>query len=435
MIIDFSVKNYCSVKDVVTLSFEPTSGFQNLSSLYFVEPKAGIKLLKFGTILGANASGKTTILRSLEILRMLVCEPLNNKTRQFPFYTPYWFSQGKEEPTELSIRFVASGLQYHYSMSFNARCVVSERLRVQEITWRTIYNRVTNEESQTLKIKCGVNYLEHKEDFKQLEKSTLWNNTVLGGFLKVSINFPVLQNVVIWFHNYLFPIIEPHTNLYNYVSGLIEKGKISKDRLLNYLHGADLMIDDLVLKKESWDNLDERIRMQLIESNPDMTLEEIKEKFPYRHVEFIHTNGESQAVVDYINESLGTQRFYQLCGVLDMLLYQKCMFFIDEIDSSIHPDLLEYLLITFLVNSRESQLLISTHHREWLMQEDYVRPDSVWFTEKHSDGSTHLYSLADFSGINSFNRSFTFYDAYRRGILGAMPSRRSFFLDSKGNEV
>jgi AAA15 family ATPase/GTPase len=111
------------------------------------------------------------------------------------------------------------------------------------------------------------------------------------------------------------------------------------------------------------------------------------------------------------------------------------MFFIDEIDSSIHPDLLEFFLKTFLVNAKESQLLISTHHREWLMQNGFVRPDSVWFTEKHSDGSTHLYSLADFSDINSFNRSFTYYDAYRRGVLGAKPSYRYYYLDTKDNEI
>ncbi len=88
MIIDFTVGNYCSINDKITLSFEAKSGFENLSELYFIEPKEGLKLLKFGTIMGANASGKTTILRSLEILRMLVCEPFGNKNRPLSFYVP-----------------------------------------------------------------------------------------------------------------------------------------------------------------------------------------------------------------------------------------------------------------------------------------------------------------------------------------------------------
>lgn len=435
MIIDYSVKNYCSIDDEVTLSFIPTSGFEKLSELYFVEPKEGMKLLKFGTILGANASGKTTMLRSLEILRMLVCEPFVNKNRPLSFYVPYWFKLDKDTPTELSVRFVASNQQFHYTVSFNSRCVVSERLRVQDKTWRTIYSRETNEDSQIAKIKIGFKYLNFREDFKQLEKNTLWNNTVLGGSLRVSFDIPDIQHAVEWFHSYLYPIIEPDTILLSFVSRLIEEGKISKKRLLAYLGGADLMIDDFVFKKEPWENLDEKIKIRLMESNPDMSLEEIKDKFPIRHVEFVHSNGTSQVNVDYVNESLGTQRFYQLCGILDMLLNQNCMFFIDEIDSSIHPDLLEYFLKTFLVNARESQLLITTHHREWLMQDGFVRPDSVWFTEKHSDGSTHLYSLADFSEINSFNRSFTYYDAYRRGVLGAMPTRRNYYIDSKGDEI
>lgn len=435
MIIDYSVRNYCSIDDEVTLSFVPTSGFTKLSDLYFVEPKEGLKLLKFGIILGANASGKTTMLRSLEILRMLVCDPFASKNRPLSFYVPYWFKLDKDTPTELSVRFVASNQQYHYEISFNSRCVVRERLRVMGKNWRTIYSRETIEESQTVKIKIGFKYLNYREDFKQLEKNTLWNNTVLGGSLRVSFDIPDIQHAVEWFHEYLFPIIEPDTILMGFVSRLIEEGKINKNRLLSYLRGADLMIDDFIFKKEPWENLDEKIKMRLMESNPEMSLEEIKEKFPIRHVEFVHSNGSSHVNVDYVDESLGTQRFYQLCGILDMLLNQKCIFFIDEIDSSIHPDLLEYFLKTFLVNAKESQLLITTHHREWLMQDGFVRPDSVWFTEKHSDGSTHLYSLADFSDINSFNRSFTYYDAYRRGVLGAMPSYRYYYLDTKDNEI
>lgn len=430
MIVDFSIKNFCSINNEVKLSFVPSSKYDELSDIYFVEPKAGLKLLKFGTILGANASGKTTILRALEILRYLVCEPWNNKTKQIPFYIPYWFGTNNVVPTELSLCFVASGIVYHYTVSFNERCVVREKLRVQDKYWKTMYSRETDEENQIIKIKPGASYIRYREDYKQLEKNTLWNNTVLGGSLKVNIKYPLFQNAVRWFHSYLFPIIEPDTNLYGYVSTLIDKEKISKKRLLDYLRGADLMIEDFVVKKDSWENLDEKTRMQLVESNPDMTLEEIKQKFPVRHVEFVHSNGKTKVNVDYIDESLGTQRFYQLCGVLDMLLHQKCMFYIDEIDSSIHPDLLEYLLMSFLVNSEESQLLISTHHREWLMQKEYVRPDSVWFTDKYSDGSTHLYRLSDFLSINSFDGSVSYYDAYRQGMLGATPSLSPYYVDN-----
>lgn len=431
MIVDFSVRNFCSINNEVTLSFVPTSDYSELSELYFIEPKAGCKLLKFGTILGANASGKTTILRSLEILRMLVCDPFGNKTRQFPFYVPYWFGLHKDAPTELSINFIASNKFYYYQVSFNSNYVVYERLRVKDKIWKNIYTRETIEESQTIKIKIGTYYYKYKEDFKQLERATLWNNTVLGGSLKVSIDIPDLQQVVSWFHGYLYPMIEPDTNLYGFVSNLIDKGIIRKKRLLQYLRGADLMIEDFVLKKDSWENLDEKIRMHLVESNPDMSLEEIKQRFPARHVEFVHSNGQDQVNVNYVDESLGTQRFYQLCGILDVLVHQKCMFFIDEIDSSIHPDLLEFLLITFLNNSNESQLLISTHHREWLMQEDYVRPDSIWFTEKESNGCTQLYKLSDFKGVINFKRTFSYYEAYRRGMLGATPSERSFYIDQE----
>ena len=431
MIIDFTVKNYCSVNESITLSFLPKSGIKDLPDIYLINPLKDLQLLKFGIILGANSSGKTTLLRSLEILRMLVCEPYGNKTRPFSFYNPYRFAFQTEVPTEMTIRFVTSGTQFEYSVAFNSHCVTFERLRVLHKAWRTIYTRDTNEDNQTLKIKIGMLYSRYKDEIRQLEKVTLWNNTVLGGALKMSISFPELQSVTMWFRNYLYPLIDPQTNLYGFISSLIEQGKINKSRLLNYLKGADLMIEDLIVKKDSWDNLDEKTRMQLIEGNPDMSLDEIKEKIPFRHVEFMHSNGTSQIYVNYSDESLGTQRFYQLCGVLDMLLNQSCLFFVDEIDSSIHPDLLEYLFISFILNSKESQLLISTHHREWLMRTDYLRLDTVWFTEKHSDGNTQLYRLSDFNKTINFNQPFSYYDAYRKGLLGAVPSNRSYFVQSE----
>lgn len=433
MIISFSVKNYCSISDEVTLSFEPTKESDVLSDIYFVEPIPGKKLLKLGVILGANASGKTSILRSLEIMRYMVCSPYQKKTHRIPFYSPFGFNEMKNQPTEMTLNFYAFGIRYKYFLSYNANCIVSERLMLISKGTSTIYSRTTDESNQTVHIKYGIHFVGHKDDFKQLEKTTLWNNTVLGGFLKVSIDFPQLQDVAKWFDDFLYPMIEPDTDLYGYISNLITENKIEKNNLLRYFQRADMMINDFVFKKETWDTIDDKVKMRVIENNTDKNIEEIKEKFAFWHVEFVHSDGKTSVNVDYSDESLGTQRYYQLCGVLDMLIRQKCVFFIDEIDSSLHPDLLEYLLIAFLVNSKTSQLLISTHHREWLLRKDYIRPDSIWFTEKTSDCSTHLYCLADFLPVSNF-KTFNFYNAYKMGLFGAKPALGDYYFDKdEGN--
>ena len=74
---------------------------------------------------------------------------------------------------------------------------------------------------------------------------------------------------------------------------------------------------------------------------------------------------------------------------------------IDEMDASLHPDLMEYILKNYLLEYSESQLLITTHYDGLLTKiDDLIRKDNVWFTEKDRSGVTHLYSLVEFKGLN-----------------------------------
>jgi AAA15 family ATPase/GTPase len=103
---------------------------------------------------------------------------------------------------------------------------------------------------------------------------------------------------------------------------------------------------------------------------------------------------------------------------------------IDELESSLHPDLLKHFLLTFLVNSKHSQLIATTHYRELLMEKDIIRNDAIWFTEKKEDGSTDLFSLADFDSSVIRNTS-SVYNAYKIGKLGAVPNLSDYYIDNE----
>ncbi|WP_262493509.1 AAA family ATPase [Marinifilum fragile] len=79
MLVNFSVQNFRSIKDKITLSFEATKS-QDLEDYYIIEPKEGVRLLKLGMIYGANASGKTNVLMAIDFLRDLILDPTNIKT-------------------------------------------------------------------------------------------------------------------------------------------------------------------------------------------------------------------------------------------------------------------------------------------------------------------------------------------------------------------
>jgi len=123
-------------------------------------------------------------------------------------------------------------------------------------------------------------------------------------------------------------------------------------------------------------------------------------------------------------ESNGTRRYFQLVDPILMALKNNSFLFIDEIETSLHPDLLKQLVVNFLENSDTSQLLFTTHNISLLTRRDILRNDVIWFTEKNKKGATDLFSLADFKS-DQIRKTSSIYNAYDLGKLGAKPKTKS----------
>ena len=124
-------------------------------------------------------------------------------------------------------------------------------------------------------------------------------------------------------------------------------------------------------------------------------------------------------------ESEGTKRFYSFAGLLALLIKTPTIFPIDELESSLHPDLYTHFLLSFLQNAQHSQLIATTHNRELLGDTDIFRNDVIWFTNKSEDCATELYSLADFDTSNIKN----FLNAYKIGKFSGVPRLFDTFID------
>ena len=70
----------------------------------------------------------------------------------------------------------------------------------------------------------------------------------------------------------------------------------------------------------------------------------------------------------------------------------------------------------FLMNSNDSQLIVTTH-AHYLMEQDYMRNDMVWFCEKQENGASEYYSAQNFK-LHKNNNLANFY---RAGKIGAKP--------------
>lgn len=401
MIINFSIQNFGSIKDKQTLSFEADAS-EHLEDTYVVHT-AGKRLLKLALIYGANASGKTTVLKALDFLRDLVVNPKEKKTDILNF-SPYLFdTKTPQQPTELSIEFIHEEVCYQYEVAFTGQAVISEALYIDTFERVLVFSRTTDIEGQLTKISFGDKISLEKSALQVLELNTLWNNTVLGGFLKTNINLEEFRQVINWFRNYLKPIIAPRTLLGRYVTDKIDEKEIVKEEVLEILKKADFNISDIIIERRK----DPRKGIDRINLFSEHMVNDISYKLPMEQ------------------ESEGTKRFYGFAGLLALLIKTPTIFPIDELESSLHPDLYTHFLLSFLQNAQQSQLIATTHNRELLGDADIFRNDVIWFTNKGEDCATELYSLADFdtSAIKNI------LNAYKIGKFSGVPRLSDTFID------
>ncbi|WP_165760357.1 AAA family ATPase, partial [Niastella populi] len=154
MLISLKISNFGSIKDEQLLSFEATKS-THLEDYYIVEPIKGLRLLKLCLIYGANASGKTTILKALEFLRDLVLDPVEKKTDNLK-YNPFLFDPNTPgQNSILSIEFVENKTRYFYEVEFNKRAVIREELNFYNPNKANVFKRTTDLNKQFSAITFG----------------------------------------------------------------------------------------------------------------------------------------------------------------------------------------------------------------------------------------------------------------------------------------
>ncbi len=443
MIIEFSVKNFGSIKEKQTISFEATSG-NELEEYYVIEPIPGLRLLKLGVIYGPNASGKSTILNALEFLRKLVVEAVYKKTDSLNFEPFLLDDEFINNPSLLEISFIANKRKYSYEVQFTKTHIVSEKLTYYPKNRAAeVYTRSTDPEKQISSISFGSTVKITSKDILTLEANTIWNNTLLGAIAKINIDVKELREIFEWFDEKLLPFITSKRFLIEWTTSQVENDDKMRRKVVELMRRADVQIGDLkVTNKETIvDDRMKRVLSTLREDANDVThpVNRILQegKVFKKEVEFSHTvnlNGKNYTrKFNQDLESNGTLQYFGLIGILTVLMESDAIGFIDEIESSLHPDLMKHLIMTFLANSLRSQLLITTHNVSFLDEKDILRNDSVWFTQKKEDGSTELYSLNDFDS-SIFRKGSSLINAYKIGKLGAKPNLGSvFFTETETN--
>ena len=429
MISEFTIENFFSVKSAQKISFEPSAD-TFMSDEYTYEVKEGVRLLKIGIIYGANASGKSNILNALEFFRMLVLrmhKNRNEKTGVVPFMLD---DTSRNERTKMSMTFYVNQTKYILSFELDSKYIYSETLVVYESVRPTkLYTRTYNSETDSSVIDFGLNLKMSKKDQDTISGNTINNSSVLAAFGKSNVEKTKLNDVYSYFAKQVKDVLAPGMLLSGYVKSHLDRDENGdlKRFILNFLKASDFNIEDVTLHEE--EELITPELEKLIQGAPfddESKAEMLKRgKITNAELTFTHKAGDKLYDLSEEYESNGTIRFLGMAVILNFLLKERRFVPIDEVESSIHYELLSYFIRVFLANSDQtSQMLLTTHDIN-LLNEEFIRRDTIWFTDKDELGETKILRLSSLG----LHKNLSPYNAYKQGKLVKLPFLGSQYIN------
>lgn len=390
MIQELKIRNFKSFRDEAELSFEP-SGEDRYNSV--VTMPDGIKLLRFIVVLGANASGKSNLLEAIEFLRYF-WNSLPSSNDEGTDVRPFLLrDDALSRDTEMELKFYIDGVRYWYKLTVNPEKVCKESLFVYLTKRPTkVFSREDSEGISRLTFNPAIVKLSQSET-EIITMNCLRNMSLIAVLKKVNVSVPYLSKMRTWVDSKLLPLQSGAlVDLSTDAKRLLTESEDFRGYLLKFAKEADFNISDIKVQKMA--------------------------------ALFAHTVDHGNRTEDfYLPESCqsaGTKRMVELESMVYSQLQRQAFLAIDEIEASMHPNLMEYILSKFVnTQDNQSQLLVSTHYDPILKDiDDIFGRDSVWFTEKGSDGNSSLFSLSDFSGLNKLS---SIHRAYMNGRFGALP--------------
>lgn len=429
MIAEFNIENYFSIKSPQKISFIPSADMF-MNDEYTYQVKEGVRLLKVGIIYGANASGKSNILHAVEFFRMLVLRMPKDRTAQTEVVPFLLDGTSRNKTTKMSMTFYINQSKYILSFELDSKYIYSETLVVYDSQRPTIlYTRKYDATTDSTNIDFGSKLKLNKKSQSTVAGNTINNCSVLAAFGKSNVERTRLNDVYDYFVKQVKDVLAPRTMLSGYIKSRLDEDENGdlKQFVLNLLKASDFNIEDIVLHEEE-EVITPELE-QLIQNAPinnEAKIEMLRKgKIINTELTLTHKAGDGLYELSEDYESNGTMRFMGLAVILNFLLKTNRFVLIDEVETSIHYELLAYFLKVFLANSNgTSQMLLTTHDIN-LLNEDFIRRDTIWFTDKDEFGETKVLRLSDLG----LHKNLSPYNAYKQGKLVKLPFLGSQYID------
>ena len=429
MIIYFTVQNFRSLRDKVTLDFRATS-HSELKEYYVREfPELKLKLLKLAMIFGKNASGKTNVLRALDFLRYFIMSDKADKDKPTGVQ-PFALDQDKD--SEFEIKFVYENIIYRYRLRMNQSEIVSEQLHYWpkgKIT--KVFTRDSKRIDDKIEYKYNWSGAQANNILTGNLELTVHNQSILTQLKQYHYSGPI-QKAYDWFYNTIAPIVHPDTDLFGWnLSKFLgnEESSDFKDFYISQLQTADFMIKDITVSKEEvvLSELQNSKQLQLLFDSIKNVTGKGHSKIDRIDVLLSHQVPDGEYTLAIEEQSAGTIRYLELCGFLCWLQQTNKIIPIDEIERAMHEDLIKHFIATYLTYAKESQLIVTSHNSSILNMRDTIRRDTIWITDRLENGGTELTRLTEYP----VKMEHSVGNLFRKGLIGGKPNIGDVLVEEK----
>lgn len=416
MIVEFSIMNFRSIREMQTISLIAT-GLKSPSDLAEVDRNniaevGGTRFLKTLGIYGANASGKSNIIRGLEYFLTAIKREPSSESNLGDLCDPFLYQENSSESVSFfQIVLFVNGKKFRYGFtvknnpSFSKDPVKKDSKEIVTSEWlygtkgKNLVEYFTRQNGEVDKEKLPSNEkipeLPYKHALFLTHSAAFDRKGDVAAIRKYIINFTLsnfTRGIAPFRSNTLF---------------LLEHEK-RKDDFLELLSTFDLKYKDIFVDRDP-----NKPKQIIVPQEKIFMIKSFRDK-----------NNKQKDVKLNLgkNESSGTKKLFDLAGLLLRAFYMDTGGFIilDEIDNNFHPSLLIKLIGLFnnpKLNRSKTQLIFTSHDTN-LMHPSIMRRDQFYFTEKNENNSTRLYSLADLKGIRN---DADFAKQYLAGYYGAVP--------------
>lgn len=423
MLIEFSVENFRSFKDLTVFSMVAASKLRSrdpeVDERNLIRVEGGPVLLSTAAIYGANASGKSNLIDALGTMNDLVLKSAEatKQTGNIPVDGHRLSMDTMDRPTRFELVFLVQDKQYRYGF-----CTTPERVVEEWLYWVPTSKEALLFHRNMDVYRLGRGFREGRAIIEKTRPNALFLSVV------AQFNGLIASRITTWFSDRLNVVSGLHPeSLTPYTLERYFEGEY-KDQIAELIRKLDLGIVDLRVKSHSF------TRDGLSTDAPD-DLKKVQEEgrltsrltVTHRELMSVHPKFDSDAKVvgeeefPFGMESDGTQKLFALAGMLVKTLAEGGILVVDELDSRLHPIMTRSLVSLFCskeTNSKGAQLVFTTQDTN-MLDNTLLRRDQIWFTEKDRQGVSHLYSLAEFK--EPVRNDANYERNYIRGRYGAVP--------------